>query len=272
MFLPAVFLYIFFVFCVGSRGVAAQSSTTLFAGDYPVVAYAIGSTANVATTYLIACPAGSNPSTCNFQQPYTLTQGPSTVQYAMTFSGSTTMTLGCALSGSASMACQATELMPGTTKIASTTITGAAATSQFRAVSIVTDSAALLAYAVVATAASSSSAIASSPGASASSSSAAVSKTSSAKSTIITSAPILVETSNRNTIGTIGTSSKTSLPGTATPLSSLSSVTWSSSSPTASSIAPTSSSGAGLGAGGRDGAGLGLLGVMGMIGMGVLGV
>ncbi|KAF7926435.1 hypothetical protein BELL_0284g00050 [Botrytis elliptica] len=259
------FLYIFLVFCVGSRGVGAQSSTTLFAGDYPVVAYAIGSTANVATTYLMACPAGSNPSTCNFQQPYTLTQGPSTVQYAMTFSGSTTMTLGCVLSGSASMACQATELIPGTTKIASTTITGAAATSQFRAISIATESAALLTYAVVATTASSSSA-------SVSSSSAAVSKTSSAKSTIITSAPLLVETSNGNATGTIGTNSKTLLPGTATPLSSLSSVAWSSSSPTASSVAPTSSSGAGLGAGARDGAGLGLLGVMGMICMGVLGL
>ncbi|TGO36363.1 hypothetical protein BHYA_0127g00180 [Botrytis hyacinthi] len=265
MFLSVDFVCIFLVFYVGSRGVGAQSSTTLFAGDYPVVAYAIGSTANVATTYLMACPAGSNPSTCNFQQPYTLTQGPSTVQYAMTFSGSTIMTLGCALSGSASMACQATELIPGTTKIASTTITGAAATSQFRAISIATDSAALLTYAVVATTASSSST-------SGSTSSAAVSKTSSAKSTIITSAPILVETSNGNAIGTIGTSSKTLLPGTATPLSSLSSVAWSSSSPTASSIAPTSSSGAGLGAGGRDGAGLGLLGVMGMIGMGILGL
>ncbi|EMR89920.1 putative gpi anchored protein [Botrytis cinerea BcDW1] len=261
MFLPVDFLYIFLVFCVDSRGVVAQSSTTLFAGDYPVVAYAIGSTANVATTYLMACPAGSNPSTCNFQQPYTLTQGPSTVQYAMTFSGSTTMTLGCALSGSASMTCQATELIPGTTKFASTTITGAAATSQFRPISIATDSVALLTYAVVATTATSSSAIASS-------SSAAVSETSSAKSTTITSAPILVETSNGNTTGTIGTSSKTLLPGTATPLSSLSSVAWSSSSPTASSVAPTSSSGAGV----RNGAGLGSLGVMCMIGMGALGL
>ncbi|TGO52300.1 hypothetical protein BOTNAR_0329g00130 [Botryotinia narcissicola] len=82
MFLSVDFVYIFLAFYVGSRGVGAQSSTTLFAGDYPVVAYAIGSnfkTANVATTYLMACPAVSNPSTCNFQQPYTLTQGPSTV-------------------------------------------------------------------------------------------------------------------------------------------------------------------------------------------------
>ncbi|KAF7914117.1 uncharacterized protein EAF01_000523 [Botrytis porri] len=272
MFLSVDFLYILLVFCVGSRGVGAQSSSTLFVGDYPVVAYAIGSTANVATTYLMACPAGSNPLTCNFQQPYTLTQGPETVQYAMTFSGSTTMTLGCALSGPASMACQATELIPGTTKTASTTIIGAAATSQFRSISIATDSAALLTYAVVATAASSSSTIPSSSSASESSSSAAVSKTSSAKNTIITSAAILVETSNENVIATIGTSSKTSFPGTATPLSSLSSVTWSSSSPTASSVTPTSSSGARLRAGVRDGAGLGLLGVMGMIGVGFLGL
>ncbi|CAD6447659.1 cc73f559-1af8-4730-aa28-59e0d35caf5e [Sclerotinia trifoliorum] len=255
------FYLLFLVFWIGSRGVGAQSSTALFAGDYPVVAYAIGSTENVATTYLVACPAGSDTSSCNFQQPYTLTQGPSTVQLAMTFPGSTTMTLGCALSGSASMACLATEIIPGSTETATTTVTGAEATSRFRAISIATNSAALLTYAAGANTESSSSAMTSS-------SSLVVSKTSSATSTSITSAPVLGMTSNGTTIGTIKT---ILLPGTVSSLTSLSSVSWSSGSLTATTVAPKSSEGSGARAGVSDGAGFGLLGVMGMIGVGFLG-
>ncbi|APA07440.1 predicted protein [Sclerotinia sclerotiorum 1980 UF-70] len=252
---------LFFAFCIGSRGVGAQFSTVLFAGDYPVVAYAIGSTADVATTYLMACPAGSDTSSCNFQQPYPLTQGPSTVQFAMTFPGSTTMTLGCALSGSASMACLATEIIPGSAKTAITTVTGAEATSRFRAVSMATNSAALLTYAAGANTTSSSNVMKSS-------SSMRVSKTNSAMSTTITSAPVSGITSNGTTIGTIKPSL---LLGTTTSLTSLSSVSWSSGSPTATTVAPKSSEASGMRARVGDGISFGLWGVMGMIGMGFLG-
>ncbi|KAF7856380.1 hypothetical protein EAF04_009908 [Stromatinia cepivora] len=264
MLFPVDQLYpLFLAFWFGSRGVGAQPLTALFAGDYPVVAYAFGSTANVATTYLMACPAGSDTSSCNFQQPYTMTQGPSTVQFAMTFPGSTTMTLGCVLSGSASMACLAIELIPGSTKTATTTVTGAAATSRFRAVSMATNSAALFTYAAGATTASSSSS------AMASSSSLGVSKTNSATSTTITSAPVLGMTSNGTAVGTINPSL---LPGTASSLASWSSVSWSSGSLTATNVAPKSSEGGGMRIGAKDAASSKLLGVMGIIGMGVLGL
>ncbi|KAJ8058722.1 hypothetical protein OCU04_012893 [Sclerotinia nivalis] len=263
MLLPLDRLYpLFLAFWIGSRGIGAQSSTALFAGDYPVVAYAIGSTANGATTYLMACPAGSDTSSCNFQQPYTLTQGPSTVQFAMTFPGSTTMTLGCALSGSASMACLATELIPGYTKTATTTVTDAEATSRFRAVSMATHSAALLTYAAGANTASSSIVMTSG-------SSAGVLRTSSATSAAITPAPKSGITSNGTAVGTIKPSL---LPGTASSLTSLSSVSWPSGSPTATTVAPKSSVGGGMRAGVKDSANFGLLGVMGIIGMEILGL
>ncbi len=40
-----------------------------------------------ATTYAVACPSGSNTQSCDFVQPYTLIEGPSTFQYAMTIPG-----------------------------------------------------------------------------------------------------------------------------------------------------------------------------------------
>ncbi|ESZ93139.1 hypothetical protein SBOR_6466 [Sclerotinia borealis F-4128] len=254
---------LFLAFCIGSREVGAQSSTALFAGDYPVIAYAIGSTANVVTTYLVACPAGSETSTCNFQQPYILRQGPSTVQLAMAFPGSTTIDLRCTLSGSSSMACAATESNPGSTKSATTIVTGDVAAARFRAISIVTNSADLLTYAAGMTTASDSSAT--------SSSSAGVSKTSLATSIAITSTPISSDASRETAVGTIKPSTRSLLAGTASPSPTLLSVSWSSSTPTITSVASESSTGGALGAGVKNGANHGLLGVMGIIGVGVLG-
>ncbi|KAI9645216.1 hypothetical protein NHQ30_005950 [Ciborinia camelliae] len=245
----------FLALCIGSREVVAQSTEPLFAGSYPVVAYEIGSTPNVATTYLVACPAGFDTATCNFQQPYTLIEGPATVQFAMTFPGHTTIDLDCDLAGTTSMSCVATEFLPGLTKVATTTVTGDAAAARFRNISIVSNAADLLTYAVDATTTSAS------PSPTGVNYSAGASRTGSDSMTATTSGPMSGITGYGTAAGTGG-----SIP-------TITSVSWSSGSPTASGIAPKISDGGGfaLAARGKEAVNLGLWGFLGVVGVGVWG-
>ncbi|PSS27097.1 hypothetical protein M430DRAFT_31976 [Amorphotheca resinae ATCC 22711] len=129
-------------------GAVAQSQN-LFAPSFPVVAYQLASTPNVATTYLVGCPAGSDTKSCNFVQPYTLVQGPATVDFALAVPGAQAVTLGCNLEGTTSMACSATGQPTASGSglaTAFTTFTADAASTHFRAISMVTDAAALMTF------------------------------------------------------------------------------------------------------------------------------
>ncbi|KAM3078269.1 hypothetical protein ACMFMG_002437 [Clarireedia jacksonii] len=248
-------LYPLFLLLFVAREACAQSSVSLFAGSDPVVAYALDS-----TRYLVACTAGADTSVCNFQQPYTLIQGPNTVEYAMTFACTKTMSLACALSGSSSMACVATEQLVGSTPmVATTTVTGSPAATHFRAISLVPATSNLLTF-----------------GAAAVSSTAAGSSSSSTSSklTSITPAPALV-----TFVGTAATRVSSGLSGgsggNGTAIIGLStSVSWTrGSSATASTSGAKSSAAGGVGSSGgvKQGVNLGLvLGVVGSVGALVL--
>jgi len=125
----------------------AQSSQSLFVPTFPVVAYPLA-TGNGATTYLLGCTAGSDTSTCNFAQPYTLVQGQNTVQFALT-AASQAVSLGCAIQGNTYMACSATggpSALSAALVTAYTTFTGSEVATHFRAVALETDSNALLTW------------------------------------------------------------------------------------------------------------------------------
>ncbi|PQE25326.1 hypothetical protein CJF30_00000014 [Rutstroemia sp. NJR-2017a BBW] len=237
------------------RETCAQSSASLFVGSDPVVAYALDSVCHIPTRYLVACTAGADTSVCNFQQPYTLTQGPSTVEYAMTFSSTKTMSLACALSGSSSMACVATEQIVGSTPlVATTTVTGSPAATHFRPIAIVTATSNLLTYGVGAT-----------------SSTVASSSSSHISSTVptITSAPALATSAGTAPLRASSglASAGLSANGTASA-EAFTSVTWTRGSSATASASGAKSSGAGATGSSnavKRGVNLGL--VLGMVGL-----
>jgi len=66
---------------------AAQSTTSLFipgAAPQPLIASIIGSD-TIATTYAIECVPGTDSSDCGFAGGFTLTEGPSTAAYTLSF-------------------------------------------------------------------------------------------------------------------------------------------------------------------------------------------
>lgn len=137
------------LFVAAAAVASGAMADTIFGNDFPIIASVITSEAGGLTTYAVACPADSNPSTCNFVQPYTLVQGPSTVSFAMTVPGELTATLGCVVPASTSLSCSATAVNPSPTPqtvTSTTTFAGPGVTALFESVSIVTNSDALLTY------------------------------------------------------------------------------------------------------------------------------
>ncbi|KAH7355240.1 hypothetical protein BKA65DRAFT_236413 [Rhexocercosporidium sp. MPI-PUGE-AT-0058] len=157
-------LHLLLALLIPGVAVNATSSTTaplpattanLFNLAYPVVAFPFASDKNDATTYLIACPTGTETSSCEFEQPFTMIEGPKTLHFAFvapTASSTQTFILDCALRGTTSMGCLATGVSdntPPSAKVTTTealTYTGDAAKGFFRSVSLVTDSRALMTH------------------------------------------------------------------------------------------------------------------------------
>ncbi|KAH9219646.1 hypothetical protein DL95DRAFT_520632 [Leptodontidium sp. 2 PMI_412] len=138
-----------------STTVPAATTADLFNLAYPVVAYPIASDKHDATTYLIACPKDTETSSCEFEQPFTLIEGPKTLHFtfvAPTASSTQTFIFDCDLRGTTSMGCTATGVSddaspsaPITTTEA-LTYTGDAAKGFFRSVSLVGDSRELMTH------------------------------------------------------------------------------------------------------------------------------
>ncbi|KAH6722958.1 hypothetical protein BKA61DRAFT_3015 [Leptodontidium sp. MPI-SDFR-AT-0119] len=138
-----------------STTVPAATTADLFNLAYPVVAYPIASDKHDATTYLIACPKDTETSSCEFEQPFTLIEGPKTLHFAFvapTASSTQTFIFDCDLRGTTSMGCTATGVSddaspsaPITTTEA-LTYTGDAAKGFFRSVSLVGDSRELMTH------------------------------------------------------------------------------------------------------------------------------
>lgn len=144
-------------------GVSAKTKTAdvvattadLFNLAYPVVAYPVASDKHDATTYLIACPTGIDTASCEFEQPFTMIEGPKTLHFgfvAPTASSTQTFIFDCKLRGTTSMGCTATGVSddaspsaPITTTEA-LTYTGETAKGFFRSVSLVTDSRMLMTH------------------------------------------------------------------------------------------------------------------------------
>ncbi|KAK0119573.1 hypothetical protein ONS95_011013 [Cadophora gregata] len=133
----------------------AATTADLFNLAYPVVAYPVASDKHDATTYLIACPTGTDTASCEFEQPFTMIEGPKTLHFgfvAPTASSTQTFIFDCALRGRTSMGCTATGVSddaspsaPITTTEA-ITYTGETANGFFRSVSLVTDSRLLMTH------------------------------------------------------------------------------------------------------------------------------
>jgi len=85
---------------------SAQSTISLFIPDSydetSVVASQIKSDAT-ATTYYVGCPTGGSYSDCWFPYPFTMTQGPSTVDYAFGIPDSVTYSFRCVIEGTTSI-------------------------------------------------------------------------------------------------------------------------------------------------------------------------
>ncbi|KAH7411280.1 hypothetical protein BKA64DRAFT_377625 [Cadophora sp. MPI-SDFR-AT-0126] len=138
-------------------GTATVAVTTadLFNLAYPVVAYPVATDKHDATTYLIACPTGTDTASCEFEQPFTMIEGPKTLHFgfvAPTAASTQTFIFDCALRGTTSMGCTATGVSddaspsaPITTTEA-LTYTGETAKGFFRSVSLVTDSRLLMTH------------------------------------------------------------------------------------------------------------------------------
>ncbi|KAL2070387.1 hypothetical protein VTL71DRAFT_13413 [Oculimacula yallundae] len=133
------------------------ATANLFNFAYPVVAYPVSTDKHDATTYLIACPTDTNTASCEFEQPFTLIQGPKTVHFAFvapTASATQTFILDCTLHGITSLGCLATGIAPATLKSLSApktttealSYTGDAARGFFRSVSLVGEQGGLMTY------------------------------------------------------------------------------------------------------------------------------
>ncbi|PVH80349.1 hypothetical protein DL98DRAFT_203164 [Cadophora sp. DSE1049] len=140
---------------VNAKTSTAATTANLFNLAYPVVAYPIASDKHDATTYLIACPTGTETASCEFEQPFTMIEGPKTLHFGLiapTASSTQTFIFDCALRGTTSMGCTATGVSddaspsaPITTTEA-LTYTGETAKGFFRSVSLVTDSRLLMTH------------------------------------------------------------------------------------------------------------------------------
>lgn len=118
----------------------AQSSTVVsiwgFGGDAADTIVASVATASpAATVFVLGCPEGSNH--CAFPEDVTVTQGPSTLNYAITVAGddilqpsggptpsSITYSLDCKRSASAQAVCGYTQLSLGESEVRTTTLSG----------------------------------------------------------------------------------------------------------------------------------------------------